>query len=528
MAREEEVERLSTEIVNKGIMEDGSLRFLVRVRRQLPDFLNSVNLQYVRLGYSYFLSHASYLFLLVTLPVLFLLVAAYCHDMNQPPQQSNTFFSFFFFTPNSQRLSALELDAIFTVGLVGFAIYAFLDHFTPRPTYLLEFACYRPPDHLKISKEEFIKLARESGKFNEAAIEYQQRVLKNSGIGDETYMPREVFRPTDYKITLKDGREEAAIVMFGAVDDLLAATKIRPKDIRILVVNCGALNTTPSLSSMIINHYKMRHDINSFNLGGMGCAAGIIAIDLAKDLLTGYPSSYALVVSTEVVSSAWYSGNETDMLLPNCFFRMGAAAILLSNCRVDRRRSKYELKQLVRTHKGMDSRSFKSIHLKEDAEGKMGLWVSKDVIEVGGRALKANITVLGPLVLPPFKQLHLFANLLFNRKTKPYIPNYKLAFDHVCILATSKMVLDHIQTNLELSEDYMEASRATLNRFGNTSSSSVWYQLAYLEASKRVKKGHRIWQIAFGSGFKCNSIVWKALSTVEKPIRNPWIQDSVL
>jgi 3-ketoacyl-CoA synthase len=49
---------------------------------------------------------------------------------------------------------------------------------------------------------------------------------------------------------------------------------------------------------MVINHYKLRHDINSFNLGGMGCAAGIIAIDLAKDLLNAYPHSYALVVST--------------------------------------------------------------------------------------------------------------------------------------------------------------------------------------------------------------------------------------
>lgn len=136
------------------------------------------------------------------------------------------------------------------------------------------------------------------------------------------------------------------MVFFGVIDDLLAATKIRPKDIKILVVNCGVLNTTPSLSSMIINHYKLRHNINSFNLGGMGCAAGIIAIDLAKDLLNAYPSSYALVVSTEVVSCSWYGGNDADMLLPNCFFRMGAAAVLLSSFRLDRWRSKYELKQV--------------------------------------------------------------------------------------------------------------------------------------------------------------------------------------
>jgi 3-ketoacyl-CoA synthase len=199
---------------------------------------------------------------------------------------------------------------------------------------------------VQVSKAEFIELAKRSGNFNDSAIKFQEQVLKNSGIGDETYLPKIVFRPR-YTSSLKDGREELSMVMFGAIKNLLATTKVKPKDIKILIVNCGILNTTPSISSMVINHFKLRPDIHSFNLGGMGCAAGITAIDLAKDLLDAYPSSYALVVSTEAVSYSWYSGNDSDMLLPNCFFRMGAAAILLSNFRLDRWRAKYELKQVL-------------------------------------------------------------------------------------------------------------------------------------------------------------------------------------
>ncbi|CAL0300892.1 unnamed protein product [Lupinus luteus] len=496
-----ESEEFSTEIVQSGVENS----FSVRVRPRLPDFLSSVNLKYVKLGYGYLINHGLYLLL-----VPLLLSALFAHIGK---------FSL------EDLYNKYELtEALFISGLMCLMFY-FLVHSTPRSTYVLDFACFRPPNEYKVSKAEFIELARKSGNFSDAAVEFQARVLKKSGIGNESYLPKGIFRP-GYRTSLNDGREEVSMVMFGAIKDLLAATKVKAKDIKILVVNCGILNTTPSISSMIVNHFKLRHDIQTFNLGGMGCAAGIIAIDLAKDLLDAYPNSYALVVSTESVSYSWYTGNDTDMLIPNCFFRMGAAAIMLSNFRFDRWRAKYELKQLVRTHKGVDNRSFKSIHQREDSEGKKGLSISKDIIEVGGHALKANITTLGPLMLPVSEQVHFFTNLLFKKKkTKPYIPDYKLAFEHVCILATSKKVLDEIQKNLELTEEYMEASRKTLERFGNTSSSSIWYELAYLEFNSRIKKGDRICQIAFGSGFKCNSVVWKSLRNVKRPNKSPWIED---
>lgn len=36
---------------------------------------------------------------------------------------------------------------------------------------------------------------------------------------------------------------------------------------------------------MIVNKFKMRSNVVTYNLSGMGCSAGVIAISLARELL---------------------------------------------------------------------------------------------------------------------------------------------------------------------------------------------------------------------------------------------------
>jgi 3-ketoacyl-CoA synthase len=100
--------------------------------------------------------------------------------------------------------------------------------------------------------------------------------------------------------------EKKIQVMFGALDNLFVSTGVKPKDIGILVVNCSLFNPTPSLSAMIINKYKLRGNIKSYNLGGMGCSAGVISVDLAHELLQVHRATYAVVVSTENITQNWY------------------------------------------------------------------------------------------------------------------------------------------------------------------------------------------------------------------------------
>ncbi|KAL3586725.1 hypothetical protein D5086_013592 [Populus alba] len=466
MANERDL--LSTEIVKHGVESSGpnagSLTFSVRVRKRLPDFLQSVNLKYVKLGYHYLINHAIYL---ATIPVLVLVFSAEVGSLSR-----------------EELWKKLWQDARYDLATVlasfGVLVFTVSVHFMSRPRsiYLMDFACYRPDDDLKVTREQFIEQARKSGKFDEASLEFQNRILKSSGLGDETYIPKAIMSHENCA-TMKEGRFEASTVMFGALDELFEKTRVRPKDVGILVVNCSIFNPTPSLSAMIINHYKMRGNILSFNLGDV----------------------QFLAIANSCTSLLLISGVRLFLSLPPNIIRC--------------------------------------IYQDEDEQKFKGLKVSKDLVEIGGEALKTNITTLGPLVLPFSEQLLFFTTLIWRHLSgnsngspssppaKPYIPDYKLAFEHFCVHAASKTVLDELQRNLELSEKNMEASRMTLHRFGNTSSSSVWYELAYLEAKERVRRGDRIWQIAFGSGFKCNSVVWRSMGRVRKPSRNnPWL-DSI-
>ncbi|MED6219539.1 Protein Nef [Stylosanthes scabra] len=481
----------------------------IHQKRILPDFLQSVNLKYVKLGYHYLITH---LLTLCLIPLMSIIII-------QASQMNLNDLRQLWIHLQYNLVSVIICSAILVFGSTVYIMTR------PRSIYLVDYACYKPLSHLTVKFTQFMEHSKLTGDFSESSLDFQKKILERSGLGEETYLPEAMHHipPTP---SMAAAREEAENVMFGALDNLFANTKIKPKDIGVLVVNCSLFNPTPSLSAMIVNKYKLRGNIISFNLGGMGCSAGVIAIDLAKDMLQVHRNTYAVVVSTENITQNWYFGNKKSMLIPNCLFRVGCSAVLLSNKASDKRRAKYKLVHVVRTHKGADDKAFKCVYQEQDDDGKTGVSLSKDLMAIAGGALKTNITTLGPLVLPISEQLLFFATLVvkkfLNAKMKPYIPDFKLAFDHFCIHAGGRAVIDELEKNLQLLPMHVEASRMTLHRFGNTSSSSIWYELAYTEAKGRMKKGNRVWQIAFGSGFKCNSAVWQALRHVKPSPKSPW------
>ncbi|EYU26766.1 hypothetical protein ABFS82_12G078100 [Erythranthe guttata] len=476
-----------------------------------PEYSQSVKLKYVKLGYHYLINHFL-LFLLLPITLSLTIEA-----LRTTPQELQTLC-------NSIKLTLIHvISSLFLV--IYISTYYIMSR--PRPVYLVDHALFKPPASFRVSFAGFMEHARMAPFSEPRSVHFQMKILERSGLGEQTSLPPAIrYIPPSPNMNL--AREEAELVIFTCMDSLIRKTGVEPKDVDILVLNCSLFSPTPSLTAMVVNKYGMRSNVKSFNLSGMGCSAGLISIDLAKDLLQHHPNSNAVVISTEILTPNSYMGKERAMLLPNCLFRMGGAAVLLSNRRSDRRRAKYRLAHVVRTHKGADDKSYRCVSQEEDSEGNVGIKLNIDLMAIAGEALKSNITTMGPLVLPASEQL-LFAlsfigRKMINSKWKQYIPDFKQAFDHFCIHAGGRAVIDELQRSLRLTAEQVEASRMSLHRFGNTSSSSLWYELSYIESKGRMKRGDRVWQIAFGSGFKCNSAVWKCNRTVDPTAEDggPW------
>lgn len=399
----------------------------------------------------------------------------------------------------------------------------------PKPVYLIDIQTFKPPKDLEVSTERFMDCTHKCKAFDEESIDFQKRLLGRSGIGERSAFPDSILEhgeeiPAaggDVRVVcnMHYARSEAEHVIFSCLDKLFVENNVNPKNIDILIVNCSLFNPTPSLSAMIVNKYKLRSSILTYNLSGMGCSAGLISIDLAKDLLQIHKRATCVVVSTENITQNWYLGKERSMLITNTLFRMSGAAILLSNKRADKSRARYSLVQTVRTHCGADDLAYDAIFQMEDKMNVRGVKLSKNIMDIAGEALKKNLTTLAPLVFPFTEHLKFFVHLVKkkiyrNQKLPPYIPDFHRAFAHFCIHTGGRAVIDVMEKALKLTEYDLLPSRYSLYRYGNTSSASVWYELQYIEHAGRVRRGDRVWQIAFGSGFKCNSAVWEALRTV--------------
>ncbi|KAK9145783.1 hypothetical protein Sjap_005686 [Stephania japonica] len=219
---EMEKERLTAEVAFK----DSSV--VIRIKRSLPDFLQTVKLKYVKLGYMCTCDNITlfryvvllFLIIAITLHLSGVLVLVHLHHY-----ELNKLVSLGAWTTSSSydelNLSMIGLTSSAIVSFFSFLYWLNKGH--NKPIYLVDFACYKPLDEQKISVDGFVDMTQNNGAFLDDTIEFQKRISTRSGLGDETYLPSGITAKPP-RLSMREARAEAEAVMFGALDSLFAKT----------------------------------------------------------------------------------------------------------------------------------------------------------------------------------------------------------------------------------------------------------------------------------------------------------------
>lgn len=387
-----------------------------------------------------------------------------------------------------------------------------------RNCYLVDYACFKPSDDRKLSTQLAGDIVFRNPNLGLPEHKFLLKITINSGIGEETYAPRSIISGAgpSFSGELADMDE----FLHSTIDHLLRKSGVAPTDVDVVVVNVSIFSPAPSFASRIVNHFGMREDVRVFNLSGMGCSASLVSVDLVRNILRTRADVLALVVSSEANGLCWYPGTEKSMLLSNCLFRSGGCCMLLTNRPSLARRAKLSLRCLVRVHHGARDESYSCAMEKEDAKGYKGVQITRALPKAATAALSENLRLLAPRILP-ISEMALYAYRVVRRKLRrsdaavaaaaeEEVPvRFKRGAEHFCIHPGGAAVITGVGKSLGLAERDLEPARMTLHRFGNTSSSGMWYVLQYMEGKGRLRRKDRVVMLGFGSGFKCNSCLWE-------------------
>ncbi|KAK7825017.1 3-ketoacyl-coa synthase 12 [Quercus suber] len=155
----------------------------------------------------------------------------------------------------------------------------------------------------------------------------------------------------------------------------------------------------------------------SLNLSGMGCSASLISVGIVRNVFKS---------NKNFLWHKLVSGNDKSMILPNCLFRSGGCAMLLTNKRALKHRASFRFKCLVRTHHGARDESYGCCMQQQDEQGRLGVYLSKNLPKAAQELFEAG------------------------GGTKPVI-NFKTGVDHFCLHLVESLI-DGVKLSLGLSE----------------------------------------------------------------------------
>lgn len=225
----------------------------------------------------------------------------------------------------------------------------------------------------------------------------------------------------------------------------------------------------PGIEHQIIQHYKMRSNIERTTIGFMGCFAAINGLKMARHIVRSEPHAKVLLLNLELCTLHLKPAGTLEEVLSFAIFADGCAASIISA-----------------QPKGIELHSFESVVLPESEN--LITW------RVGNQGFDMHLSGKVPGAIAT--NLPKVLNKLLNGCTRRDIT-------HWAIHPGGRTVLDAVKSGAELEEHQLTESREVLRKFGNMSSATVMFVLQTMLNNPKPGQGLAM---AFGPGLTVESM----------------------
>jgi len=308
-----------------------------------------------------------------------------------------------------------------------------------------------------------------------SANSFLDKTYRISGIGEEAPLLKLVIDKIrrNPKPTLEDAREEVSYIAFQIIESILKKNNLLATDIDLLVT-CSSFSPIPTVSSLVVNHFKMKEDVITYNIGSMGCSSSLIGMEIAQNYLKLNSDKKALILNVDSTCDLWYSGNDFHLLLADVLFKTGGVVALLSDSKCNAQ-FKFE-HDIVRSHFGASDTAYKSIYQRNDNQGIAGVGINFNLTNIASPFIKKHCEKVGGRT-----------------------------WQAIAIHTGGLSIIQEISKALSLTEEQSAFSLQSFQKYGNMSGASVWYTFDLIREGF-LGQDEVIWLLSFGSGFKVCSL----------------------
>lgn len=302
-------------------------------------------------------------------------------------------------------------------------------------------------------------------------------VARSSNLG----VPSTAERMATYK------RESVPLALKAAKKALMDGQIDSSEVTHLITVSCTG-QFLPGMDAALVQQLGLAPAVNRIPLNFLGCAAGLKAVCLARELIINNPSAKVLIVSVELCTLHVQPSSQREALFGASFFGDGASACIIGCPAGPDQSGIFEL--------GNDH----SILLPDGAE--------EMVWEVGNYGFDLYLSTNIPKLIGRCVPEHL--EQLMNGNEKPEL---------WAIHPGGKGIIDTLAEVFGLTDEQTRPSRTVLRKYGNMSSATILFVLHAMRQELESRGARRTNRtdgiaLAFGPGLTCEMIQFKYLPKV--------------